>query len=533
MSDRFRVLVTDEIDPEGVALLRAEPGIRVDEVPTRPASDLLEEIGEYDALVGRSATRITAELLEAGTRLKVIGRAGVGVDNVDLDRATQLGIAVINAPGGNTIAVAELVFGVALALFRHVPEARDSMRAGDWRRSQLGGSELRGRTLAIVGLGRIGSEVSRRARAFGMKIVGFDPYVGESRFEELGIERAETLAAALDVADLLTLHVPLTAETRAMIGSAELTRLRPQAFLLNYSRGGVVDEDALVAALREGRIAGAGIDVFEREPLPADHPLRQIPNAILTPHLGASTVEAQRSVAIEACAGVRDALITGDLSGALNAAGVGGPGWGDLRPLFHLSERLGRLGRALLPGGLGALELRYSGPREEAPRPLLLAALQGALHDVVDRRAINLVNAQHVAHERGIETAWAHVAPQHEMGEEIELRLESGDRALRIGGALLGETHGRIIRIGAFRVDIAPRGNLVVLRNRDVPGVIGRVGTILGDAGVNIAEYHQARLQAGGEALAAVSVDQHVEADVLQSLAALPEVLDVRQVLME
>lgn len=533
MTKRFRVLVTDEVDPEGVALLRAEPAIQVDEQPTRPAEELLATIGEYDALIGRSATRISAELLDAGSRLKVVGRAGVGVDNVDLDRATELGIAVINAPGGNTVAVAELVFAVALALFRHVTEAQVSMRAGDWRRSQLGGSELRGRTLSVVGLGRIGSEVVRRARAFGMKIVAYDPYVGEGRFEELGAERATDLGAALERADVLTLHVPLTKETRGMIGAAELARLGPRAVLLNYSRGGVVDEEALLEALEAGRIAGAGIDVFEREPLPADHPLRRLTNAILTPHLGASTSEAQKSVSIEACIGVRDALLTGDLSGALNAAGVGGPGWGELRPLFHLAERLGRLGRALLRGGLGSLELRYAGPRDEAPRPLLLAALQGALHDVVDRRAINLVNAQHVAHERGIETAWAHVAPQHEMGEEIELRLESGDRALRIGGALLGETHGRIIRIGAFRVDIAPRGTLIVLRNRDVPGVIGRVGTLLGDAGVNIAEYHQARLQVGGEALAAVSVDQQVEPDVLHRLAHLPEVLDVRQVVME
>lgn len=533
MTSRFRVLVTDEVDPEGVAILRAERAIEVDERPTLPADELLGIIGEYDGMVGRSATRISGALLDAGTRLKVVGRAGVGVDNVDLDRATQLGVAVINAPGGNTVAVAELVFGVALALFRHIPEAMETMRSGEWRRSQLGGSELRGRTLSIIGLGRIGSEVARRARAFGMKIVGYDPYVGDSRFEELGVEQATSLEEALERADVLTLHVPLTKQTRGMIAAPEIGRLGPRAVLLNYSRGGVVDEEALVAALREGRIAGAGLDVFEREPLAADHPLRSAPNAILTPHLGASTAEAQKSVAIEACAAVRDALLTGDLSAALNAAGVGGEGWGELRPLFVLAERLGRLGRALLSGGLGALELRYSGPREEAPRPLLLAALQGALHDVVDRRAINLVNAQHVAQERGIETAWTHVAPHHELGEEIELRLESGERALRIGGALLGESYGRITRIGAFRVDIAPRGNLVVLRNRDVPGVIGHVGTLLGDAGVNIAEYHQARLQAGGEALAAVSVDQQVDPAVLQRLRELPQVLDARQVLME
>jgi D-3-phosphoglycerate dehydrogenase / 2-oxoglutarate reductase len=225
--------------------------------------------------------------------------------------------------------------------------------------------------------------------------------------------------------------------------------------------------------------------------------------------------------------------VTGDLSGALNAAGVGGAGWGELRPLVLLADRLGRLGRALVPGGLGALELRYAGPREEAPRLLLLAALQGVLRDVVDRRAINLVNAQHVAEERGMETAWTHVGKRGELGEEIELRLEGGDRSIRVGGALLGETHGRIVRIGAFRVDVAPRGTLVVLRNRDVPGVIGRVGTLLGEAGVNIAEYHQARLQVGGEALAAISVDSRIPAEVIDRLCELPEIVEVRQAEME
>ena len=236
---------------------------------------------------------------------------------------------------------------------------------------------------------------------------------------------------------------------------------------------------------------------------------------------------------MEACASVRDALLTGDLSAAINAAGVGGAGWADLRPLLALADRLGRLGRALLPGGLSSLEVRYAGPRLEAPRPLLLAALMGAMRDVVDRRAVNMVNVHHVATERGIETASTHVEGRGEWGDEVELRLEGGDRSIRVVGALLGETHGRIVRIGAFRVDVAPRGNLVVLRNRDVPGVIGRVGTMLGEAGVNIAEYHQARLQIGGEALAAVSVDSRIEPGLLERLSSLPEILDVRQVDME
>lgn len=530
---RFRVLVTDEIDPEGVAILRAHPALEVVERPTLPHEVLLEEIGEYDALIGRSATRVDAALLERGVRLQVVGRAGVGVDNIDLERATALGIAVINAPGGNVVSVAELVFGVLISLARHIHRAAASMQAGRWERSQLGGVELRGRTLVIVGLGRIGSEVARRARGFGMHLVGYDPYVAQSRFDELGVERIEHLHDALERADVLTLHVPLTPETRGMIGAPELARLGPRAIVLNLARGGIIDERALVDALRAGRLAGAGLDVFAREPLPPDHPLRSLPNVLLTPHLGASTAEAQQNVALEVCEAVRDALVTGDLSAALNAAAVGAGEWGRMRALLTLADRLGRLGRALLPAGITALELRYAGPRAEAPRPALLAALQGALRDVVDRRAINLVNAQHVATERGIETAWTHVGGHGELGEEIELRIESGDGGVRVGGAVLGETHGRITRIGAFRVDIAPRGTLVVLRNRDVPGVIGRVGTLLGEAGVNIAEYHQARLQAGGEALAAISVDTPVAADVLERLARLPEVRDVRQVAME
>jgi D-3-phosphoglycerate dehydrogenase len=455
------------------------------------------------------------------------------VDNVDLEKATQLGIAVLNAPGGNTVSVAELAFGVLLALARNVHTAATSMERGAWDRSRLGGIELRGRTMAIIGLGRIGGEVARRARGFGMELVGYDPYVSATRFEDLGVERYDRLATALEKADVLTLHVPLTSETQGMIGPAELARLRPGTLVLNLARGGIIAEDALMDALRSGRIAGAALDVFAREPLAADHPLRSCPNLLLTPHLGASTTEAQRSVAVEACAAVRDALVTGDLSAALNAAGVGGTGWGELRSLLELADRLGRLGRTLLPGALNTVELRYAGPREEAPRPLLLAALRGALHDVVDRRAINLVNAQHVSTERGIETAWTQVAGRAEGGQDIELRMDGGDRSVRVGGAVFGDTHGRITRIGSFRVDIAPRGTLLVLRNRDVPGVIGRVGTLLGEAGVNIAEYHQARLNAGGEALAAVSVDSPLTSDTLDRLSHLPEVLDARQVQMD
>ncbi|HKP76163.1 MAG TPA: hydroxyacid dehydrogenase, partial [Longimicrobiaceae bacterium] len=320
---RFKVLVTDEVDPEGVAILRSQPRIEVVERPTRPAAEVLAEIGEYDAFIGRSATRVTGDLLRAGERLKVIGRAGVGVDNIDIPTATQLGIAVINAPGGNTVSVAELFFGVLLSLARHVTAADRSMRDGRWDRSRLGGIEVRGRTLGIVGLGRIGGEVARRARGFGMHIAAYDPYVADGRFEELGVERVQRLADLVERSDVLTVHTPLTPETTGMIGAGELARLPRGAFVLNLARGGIVAEDALVDALRAGKIAGAALDVFTVEPLPADHPLRTLPGVVLTPHLGASTSDAQRSVAIEACLAVRDALLTGDLSAAINAAGVG------------------------------------------------------------------------------------------------------------------------------------------------------------------------------------------------------------------
>lgn len=527
---RFRVLVTDSVDSEGVALLRECPEIEVVERPTMTPDVLEGEIGGYDALVGRSATKVPAGLLERAGRLRVIGRAGVGIDNIDLERATQLGVAVINAPGGNVVSVAELFFGVLISLARRIHAAAASMSEGRWERAQLGGIELHGRRLAVIGVGRIGSEVARRARSFGMEVSGYDPYVTGERFAELGVERAEGLEEALSRADVLTLHTPLSGETRGMIDAAALSRLPPGSLVLNLARGGIVDEDALADALRAGRIAGAALDVFAVEPLPAGHPLRSAPNLLLTPHLGASTAEAQKSVAVEACTAVRNALLTGDLSAALNAVGMG---TGDLRPLMELSDRLGRLGRALLPGGLGQVELRYAGPREDAPRPLLFAALQGVLRNVVDQRGINLVNALHVAEERGIETAWTRVAP-HGDGSvpTVELRLKSGERSLWVAGAVLAGSHLRVTRINDFHVDVAPKGTLLILRNRDVPGVIGRVGTLLGDEGVNIAEYHQARLQAGGEALAAISIDGRLGTGQLERLCQLDEVLEVRQVMM-
>jgi len=524
----FRVLVTDEVDPDGVAILTSEPELEVDVVPTLPPAELLERIGRYDGLVGRSATRITEDLLRRAQRLRVIGRAGVGVDNIALDMATELGVAVINAPAGNTIAVAELFFGAMIALFRNLPHAVVSMRDGRWDRSKLLGSELKDRTLGIVGVGRIGSEVATRARAFGMDVVGYDPYVAEDRFTSLRIRRAASLDEVLDVADVLTVHTPLTEETTGMIGRRELTRLRPGSYVANLARGGIVDDQALVAALESGHLRGAVLDVFATEPLPADHPLRRAPNVVLTPHIGASTAEAQRNVAVDACVAVRDALLRDDVSRAVNVAAISAGEWRELQPAMLVARRAAAVARAILAdGGMRAvrrLALRCGPAVVGGSGALLSAAALGVLEGVVETDRLNLINARALAEARGLELS---VAESLQLGHPnaVEISLSGGMQELAVAGEAPPASAPRLTRIGSFHVDVTPRQTLIILTNNDVPGVIGRVGTLLGDAGVNIAEYHQARLNQGGEALAAISVDDPVTEEVRRALLGLPDVL--------
>ncbi|MBL8984801.1 MAG: phosphoglycerate dehydrogenase [Gemmatimonadales bacterium] len=522
----YRILVTDEIDREGVDLLRAVADFEVDEVPTLPADELLRRIPEYDAIVGRSATRISEALLQAATRLKVVGRAGVGVDNVAIDVATRLGVAVINAPAGNTIAVAELWFGVMLGLLRHLTRADASMHAGRWDRSDLLGTELKGRTLGIVGLGRIGGEVATRARAFGMKVIGFDPYIAEERFTALGVARMPTLDALCDAADILTVHTPLTAETRKLIGAPQLARLRPGAIVANLARGGIVDDEALRAALVSGHLSGAALDVYAAEPLKGDHPWRGLDQVVLTPHIGASTAEAQRNVAVDACAAVRDALLRGDLSRSLNVTMPAGD-WTQLQPVVDLATRAAVVARTLLADrGARAIEsvtLKRGADLAAAATTLLSAAALGTLEGVVDESRLNLINARAIATSRGITLGIAEdVVPAHPRG--LVVRVVADGQEMRIGGVAPLDAPARLSQVGPFHVDVAPRETLLVLTNRDVPGVIGHVGTALGDAGVNIAEYHQARLKEGGEALAVISVDGPGDPGLRDTLLAIPDV---------
>lgn len=538
---RYRILVTDEIDPEGVALLSGVEDFDVDELPTLPPAELIERISNYDALVGRSATKVSADVLRAATRLKVVGRAGVGVDNIALDVATELGIAIINAPAGNTIAVAELFFGVVLGLLRHLPRADGSMHAGKWDRSALLGTELRGKTLGIVGVGRIGGEVAIRAESFGMTLAGYDPYIAESRFQSLRIHRCSSLDELLDESDIVTVHTPLNDETRGMIGRREIARLSSSSMVVNLARGGIVDEEALAEALAANKLAGAAVDAFSKEPVKADHPLTKIPNCFLTPHIGASTAEAQRNVAVDACAAVRDALLSGEYSRSINVPEGAHGKWEELRPARLLARRAASIGRAILAAQgtsvIGRIDVRGSQSLSPARETLVASAALGVLEAVVEQERLNLINARKLAEARGIELSFTESATtvQDEAAQSsraVDVRLTGGMNDITVGGIAYsyssnGDGAFRITRIGAFRVDVYPRDTLVILTNRDVPGVIGRVGTLLGEAGVNIAEYHQARLAQGGEALAAISVDGVVGDEVKRRLLDLPDVRSV------
>jgi D-3-phosphoglycerate dehydrogenase len=525
----YRVLVADQIAAEGLEPLRADGQFELVERTGLTGEELARAIQGMDAVIVRSAVRITRETLAYADRLKVIGRAGVGVDTIDVDAATERGIAVLNAPAGNTVSAAELTFALLLALVRRVPAADRSMRAGEWDRKSFSGTELYGKTLGLIGAGRIGGEVARRARAFGMRVVAYDPYVTEERAQTLEIELAE-LDAVLRRADVISIHVPLTESTAGLIGDAELAKMRPSAVLVNAARGGVVKEEAVVRALRERRLAGAAFDVYGEEPLPKDDPLRSLPNVVLTPHLGASTAEAQQNVAVEIAEAVRAALLDGDLSHAVNAPAVGGEEMRRLRPLFDLAERLGLLAAALVDDPVERVEVKYAGGSEGALRPLASSALVGVLTSAMGRARVNFVNALRLAEARGVEVHRVRLGAHADYAEYVELAVGTRGGDARAAGALIAHGHPRVVRIGDYHIDINPRGALVVLRNRDVPGVIGRVGTLLGDAGINIAEYHQARLKAGGQALAAINVDGRLSPDVVEALRRLPEVLEVRQV---
>ncbi len=510
MSDRFRVLVREPIAEAGIALLRERFDVDVD-----PDSDLAEVIGDYDGIVIRSATKMTGELIERAGRLKVIGRAGVGVDNVDVDAATRRGIVVANAPESTVVSAAEQTIGLLVALARNIPQAHAALKDGRWERSRWGGVELAGKTLAVLGFGRIGQQVARRALGLGMRVVAYDPFVGEERFREAGVDREERMEDALAAGDFVTLHLPLTDETRGIIGTEAIAAMRDGARLVNAARGALVDEGALVAALQAGKLGGAALDVFSQEPYSG--PLLELDDVVVTPHLAASTEEAQDRAGVIVAEQVAAALEGGLVSNAVNIPVVDATDLEVLGPFIPLAAKLGRLAVELAGGWPSRVTVAAHGPlSEHDTRLLTVAALNGIFQGRVDQ-AVNYVNAPVIAAERGIEVAELRLRASRDYMNLVEVR--AGDVA--VSGTTIGP-EPRLFLAGAFGfgIDLELAPNLVFFRYDDVPGVIGRVGTMFGDAGVNIANMAVSRTKQGGKALMALSIDTPAPPELVERIRA-------------
>ena len=510
----MRVLIREPIADAGIELLRERFDVDVD-----TDGDLGAKIGDYDAIVIRSATKLDADLIGRAEKLKVIGRAGVGVDNVDVEAATRRGIVVANAPESTVISAAEHTIGLLLALSRHIPQAHAALKEGRWERSRYGGLELAGKTLGVLGFGRIGQQVARRALGLEMRVVAHDPFVAKERFRELGVERLETQDEVLAAADFLTLHLPLTAETRGAMSSGAFSKMRDGARIVNAARGELLDEAALIEALRSGKVAAAALDVFEEEPYTG--PLLEIDNVVVTPHLAASTEEAQDRAGVIVAEQVAAALEGGLVTNAVNIPSIGAEDLEILGPFIPLAAGLGRVAMELAGGRAERIELAYYGALAAYDTRLLtVAALNGAFQGRADQ-PVNYVNAPVIAAERGIDVVEERRLASRDFTNLVRVALRSNGDELRVAGTTIGREHRRwLVSALGFELEMELAELMAILRYDDVPGVIGRIGTLIGEAGVNIANMAVSRTNQGGKALMAVSLDTPAPAELVESLRA-------------
>lgn len=522
-----RALVTDTLAESGLDILRKAGDVALDYRPGLKGADLLKAVSESDALITRSGTAVTKELVSSGTRLRIVGRAGVGLDNVDVDACTARGILVINAPTANIMSATEHTMAMLLAFCRNIPEAHASVKRGEWVRSKFMGIELNGKTLGIIGLGRIGTRVTARARAFGMRVIAYDPYIAESVFERVGAEKV-TLDELLAQADVITVHTPLTDETRGMLGANEIAKMRDGVIALNIARGGIWVETALADALNSGKAGGAAIDVYESEPPGKDHPLVAAKNIILSPHIGANTIEAQDRVAVQTAEMVVEALRGSIFVSAVNLP-FEGTADAEAAPMINLAEKLGLLAAQIASGPVNRAAIELWGIDERLTKILSVAALKGLLTPWL-AESVNFVNAESVAENRGIAiSSTTHPVP-HDYTNLITFRAGVGRQEICVSGTVFSEKNQRIVSVNNFRVEFKPEGHLIYIINKDVPGVVGKVGTLLGDREINIAEYNLARTATGGKAMAIITVDSPLDADTLSFLRSYREMEEVRQV---
>ncbi|MDQ6764490.1 MAG: phosphoglycerate dehydrogenase [Verrucomicrobiota bacterium] len=513
----LKILVADPISARGIEELSRDDALEVLVRPGITPADLLAAMPEVSGLVVRSETKVTAAVLEAGAKLRVVGRAGVGVDNVDVETATRRGVIVMNAPGGNTISTAEHAFSLLLCAARKLPQADAMVRTGKWSRKEFQGVELHNKSLGIIGMGRIGSELSRRALAFGMRVLAFDPYLSATRARALQVELVDELRDLLAAADFITLHTPLTPETHHLLNAERLAQTKRGVRIINCARGGLIDEAALAESLRSGQVAAAALDVFETEPLPNDSPLRELPNLVLTPHLGASTAEAQESVGIEIAQSIRAALLEGTIHNAVNMPNLDAKTLAIIGPHLHFGERLGRFLSQLAPKRVEHLNINYSGKVNEVDTTAITrSVLKGFLRNA-GGADVNDVNAPAFAESLGLKITETRLSALGDYTDLLELSVNAEGKSVSVAGAFFGATP-RIVSVNSRPVEARPHGVVLVLENTDRPGIVGRIGTLLGDHGVNIATMSLSRNEAGGTALTVLNLDTAPDGELLATI---------------
>ncbi len=523
----MKILVSDSLSEEGLKIIKEESDFVVDVKTGMKPEELKEVIKDYDALLVRSATKANKDIIDAAKKLKVIGRAGVGLDNVDLAAATERGIVVMNAPAGNTISTCEHTLSLILSLARSIPQANATTKKGEWKRSKFMGVELYKKTLGIVGLGRIGTEVARRAFSFGMKVITYDPYLSREAAENLGIKKVE-LEELLELSDFITFHVPLTEDTQHMISDKEFALMKKTCRIINCARGGIIDEAALIRAIKESRIAGAALDVFEKEPPDPEYELLKLDNVIVSCHLGASTEEAQVNVAIEIAECVRDYLKGKGIRNAANYPNIDPELYKVLQPYIITAERLGNFSSQLVEGAISEIEIQYSGEIiKYDTTSLSMAVMKGVLSPVL-KEAINFINAIPVARERGIQIKQTKTSEEEEFVNLISLKIKTDKETRLIAATISSKREPKIVKIDDFYVEGTPEGYMIVMKNWDKPGIIGNIGTLLGKHKINVATLAFGRNVEGGEAVSIWNVDSPVSTEILDKIKKTENILTVK-----
>lgn len=530
----MHVLVCDPISPRGIAYFHARPEFKVTVLPKHlPEAELLPLLADVEAMVVRSETKVTRTVLESAPKLRVVGRAGVGIDNVDVEAATQRGVVVMNTPAGNTITTAELTFFMLGALARRIPQAHATMVAGKWDRKAFQGLEVFGKTLGVLGMGRIGSEVAKRALAFGLKVLAYDPFLTESRAKQLGVDLATEVDSLYQSSDFITVHMPVTAETRGMINAESISKMKPGVRIINCARGEIINQTDLVAALVSGKVSGAALDVFAAEPLAADHPLRSLPNVILTPHLGASTEEAQEKCGLEVAEIITSYLLTGEVRNAVNLPGVDAKSFEIIQPYVALGEKIGKLLSQMGASGVDRIYVTFGGKAKDLPAtdPVTRAVLKGFL-STNGPQDVNTINVRSIASNLGITVEEKRSDEPVTFNEWLHVQLFAGDTKVgSAGGTFFGSPNNpRIVRLFSTAVEIPTKGTLLLLNHQDRPGMIGKLGSILADHNVNIASMSLGRETAGGQALTVLLLDTKPLKDCLDQLAADRAIYNVRVV---